>query len=687
MQPTTHENVLGFLAVGLSCRRPYDKDYRLFIDLLTGHLRSSLASVVLLVDEQRRGRSAAEEALYQQTQLLMKLQERARENELMDRRYKNLAERAPVGIFDFDLNGEILFCNTTWYELTQQSREQSAAMSWMNAVVEEDVPLVADKWWNLSRDLNPTSFEIRLKRPWRATDNADESARLDCTWVLAAAYPVMAEDGSFTGVTGTLTDISSQKWSVALQTQRVNDMIESKRQQENFVDMTSHEMRNPLNAMLLCAEDLYVTLDRLQSLETTKNLSAAPIIRNCIDSAETILYCGRHQKRIIDDILTLSKLDAKLLNITPIAVQPVAIVQDALKLFESELRAQDIEMTLSIESTYKELAVESVFMDPSRVVQILVNFIANAVKYTKGEKIRKMTVSLGASTEKPSTLGTNIKLVSSGRQYHDPTTSTEWGDGDPLYLHFGVHDTGPGLSAEEMEILFGRFAQNVPRTHAHYGGSGLGLFISQQLAELQAGEVGFSSRVNQGSSFIFYVKTRRHTSTTQSPKSGMATNDDDRKRKRHTTGIKSNGALHPKEGPASSQANVLIVEDNLVNQKVLCKQLQKMGYKISVANHGEEALSAIRKSKFWNGCENTGEALDIVLMDIEMPVMDGRVAIRRIRELQRAGSITGHIPVVAVTANARQEQIDGAMGHGFDEVVSKPYRITELVSQIERLVG
>jgi CheY-like chemotaxis protein len=106
-----------------------------------------------------------------------------------------------------------------------------------------------------------------------------------------------------------------------------------------------------------------------------------------------------------------------------------------------------------------------------------------------------------------------------------------------------------------------------------------------------------------------------------------------------------------------SPLNILIVEDNLVNQKVLAKQLQKIGCVVYLANHGGEAIDWLQSSKFWNGNESTGIELDVILMDVEMPIMDGLTSTRRIRELQRTRSIVKHVPVIAVTANAREEQI------------------------------
>jgi len=131
----------------------------------------------------------------------------------------------------------------------------------------------------------------------------------------------------------------------------------------------------------------------------------------------------------------------------------------------------------------------------------------------------------------------------------------------------------------------------------------------------------------------------------------------------------------------------LIVEDNLVNQKVLSTQLKKLGCTVYVAGHGGEALAFLQKTTYWRGQESTGFPLSIVLMDIEMPIMDGLTCARSIRRLQREGEIVGHVPIVAVSANARSEQIDEAKAAGMDDAISKPFRIPELMPKMERLVG
>jgi CheY-like chemotaxis protein len=123
------------------------------------------------------------------------------------------------------------------------------------------------------------------------------------------------------------------------------------------------------------------------------------------------------------------------------------------------------------------------------------------------------------------------------------------------------------------------------------------------------------------------------------------------------------------------------------NQKVLAKQLRNHGYRVSVTNHGLECLSFLESTTFWTANNNKGENLAIILMDWEMPVMDGLTCVRRIRELEREGKITAHVPVVAVTANARSQQRMAAEEAGMDDVVTKPYRVSEILGQVSGVLG
>jgi len=387
-------------------------------------------------------------------------------------------------------------------------------------------------------------------------------------------------------------------------------------------------------------------------------------------------------------------------------------------MFEGELESNDIAMEFRMEKSYLDLSIDWVKLDPSRLLQVLINLTTNAIKFTNGQARRTIVVSVGASIERPNENDSDVTYFPTRSKRSDWTTDeAEWGNGENVYLKFGVQDTGRGLDESEKTLLFQRFRQASPRTHVQYGGSGLGLFISRELTELQGGEIGVASESGIGSTFAFYIKARRaqdmpqdtpvSTSvnslrrTSSASTSGSITLESKKNSsgkavfRSNTTGKKRRSSAFLPSMPTIpsitaldySKVKVLIVEDNLVNQKVLQKQLKNVGFPTEVANHGGEALEILRKSKFWSGKEQEGEDLSVILMDLEMPIMDGLTCAKTIRELEVDGTIVRHVPIIAVTANARLEQIESAITSGMDDVVSKPFRIPELIPKIEELVS
>lgn len=220
-----------------------------------------------------------------------------------------------------------------------------------------------------------------------------------------------------------------------------------------------------------------------------------------------------------------------------------------------------------------------------------------------------------------------------------------------------------------------------PRTEVDYGGSGLGLFISKKLSELHGGGIGLASEPGRGSTFAFYVLVQRLIMP--NPLSNFDI-------KQHNE-VDRNAALlehrtiellvNPRPSPPVLTTDVpvavppptvalhrklaiLVVEDNLVNQRVLCKQLRNLGHIVHAANHGKEALSFLEKTRHWGANVDTGEPLDIILLDTEMPVMDGLTCARHIRDSERQGLVRGHVPIISVTANARSQQVEIARAAG-----------------------
>lgn len=237
------------------------------------------------------------------------------------------------------------------------------------------------------------------------------------------------------------------------------------------------------------------------------------LIRGSIDAAETVQLCATHMKGIVDDILTISKIDSNLLTITPSPIRPVKTLQQALKMFVGECGANNIELNTHIEPSIEALKVDVVMLDPSRLLQVLINLLTNSIKFTKAERERRIDVYVGASLVPPKTEEVpHFHYFPTKRGVVDVTASKEFGTGELIYLRFRVSDTGCGLDESEQKNLFTRFSQASPRTHVQYGGSGLGLFISRQLTELQGGEIGVASTAGVGSTFAFYLKGRREVS-------------------------------------------------------------------------------------------------------------------------------------------------------------------------------
>ncbi|OAA61551.1 ethylene receptor [Cordyceps fumosorosea ARSEF 2679] len=696
------ESVTDFLIIGVNPRRPYDDDYQLFIHLLARQLATSMASVVLFEEEIKRGQMAAKLAAEDRRELSMQLLLRTQEANESEHRFTRMAAYAPVGMFIADAAGKINYCNDMWWHISRCAREDMLEDVWMDLVHPEDKDALGRAWTTLVEEKVIVSQEFRFKTSEQEGDHTKDN------WVLMSAFPEQNADGHLKSIFGCITDISSQKWAERVQIERREEAVELKRQQENFIDITSHEMRNPLSAILQCADQI---ANNITAFNTRNIEHVEALLESCLDAANTINLCASHQKRIVDDILTLSKLDSNLLTVTPVAEQPVRVVRRTLKMFEAELAAHDIDFEFTVDDSFEKHGVKWTKLDPSRLRQVLINLMTNAIKFTQGRQNRHIKVVLSASRDISEVASESTYFPRNANQIGsamDIDSEDDWGTGDKINIHCTVEDTGPGLAEEELRILFQRFKQATPRTHVQYGGSGLGLFISRILTEMQGGQIGVTSTAGQGSKFSFYIQSRQCADASE-PFESLSCFSLSRQC-RLVAGPEAGGqaecATHgqlagggarkpPSSTPAggggssssSAQHDVLIVEDNIVNQKVLQRQLVNRGHTTFVANHGQEALETLRRSRFWRGRERDGVAISVVLLDLEMPVMDGVTCARRVRALERAGTITRHVPIIAVTAYARPEQIADAKAAGIDDVISKPFRIPELLPRIDELVS
>lgn len=648
--------------------------------------------------------------------------------DLQASRLRRMTELSPLGMFLISPEGVLREANDRFFEMTGLPKEAQYELSWMDIIVESSIKTMEDGWHRLANEHLPWSGELQL-HVRKATPTNLHGEAIDY-WVMFIAQPEIAADGSLRSVMGSITDISNTKWAQNLQDHQLREAEETRRQQNEFIDITSHEMRNPLSAILQCADDITTALAECQR---TGSNPKGDTIASCLESAQTISLCVQHQKSIVDDILTISKLDSNLLLITPVASQPEQILSRALKMFESELQAKDIEAKFGVHPSYRELAVDWVSLDPSRVLQVLINLLTNAIKFTAPSKTRRLTVAVGASKEPPVLDHIpGFRFAPPANAKASVSLAQDWVQGEPIYIRFKVQDTGCGLTSEEKQILFQRFKQASPRTHAQYGGSGLGLFISKRLAELHGGQIGVSSEAGKGSLFSFFVQARRcgppsdeeagrlspierHLGSDSSLQQQLSPQRQDIA----STGGQGASLVATKASKHFDprKTSILVVEDNMINQRVLASQLKKTGCTVYLANDGLEALAFLRTTRFAAatnhfpdnsdnnhnntnnttataadslvegvGTEKNGLPLDIVLMDLEMPNMDGLTCVREIRKLEASGEFIAHVPVIAVTANVRDQQVATARQSGMDDVLSKPFRIPDLLKKVEVLL-
>ncbi|KAH7088922.1 hypothetical protein FB567DRAFT_559506 [Paraphoma chrysanthemicola] len=640
--PSRH---FGYLVVGTNPYRPFDDTCEEFTKDLTRTVSSVLASAW-----------DAEDLRNKQEQLRNEL-------EFSDMKVRHLVEHASVGMAHAKADGQLVWANDKFYSLASSSLEMNDVMGYIqNVFLEEDQQKAREVWARIFHGEDHISAELRLKQTFTPPVGEPQPAH-----VQVLAFP-FKENGVIVSGMACFLDISRLKWAEAWQARLAEDARNAKRQQETFIDVVSHEMRNPLSAIVHCADGIALSVDDIMANQDIRSVPDAVIdvLRANSSAASIILDCCKHQKRIIDDILTLSRLESTFLSLKPTAVKPVEMVNSVLRMFGAELQSKAISTTVIAEPSIKALNVDYLQLDASRVTQIFINLLTNAIKFMKVVGDRKIEIRFGASLVHPRSKADvnpypeDIRWAPLGDKASDVTNDAEWGTGQIVYLTFSLIDNGIGMRMDQVEKIFERFRQASIMTHVTYGGSGLGLFISKELTERMAGEIGVMSTPDTGSMFVFYIKSRRAEPrpTTAAPSI-------------RPLPIRAISELKP------LKPRVLLVEDNIINQKLLRIHLARLHWEVEVANHGVEALEFLTKPD---------EKFDIVLMDMQMPVMDGLTCTREIRKLEKAGNLPGRLPIIAVTANVRQEQIEKALAAGADRVFRKPFKASDLVSLMRGLI-
>jgi len=453
---------------------------------------------------------------------------------------------------------------------------------------------------------------------------------------ISTKFPLRDSDGSIYALCGISTDISQRKHGEE-ELQRATRAAEAaSRSKSEFLANMSHEIRTPMNAVIGMAE---LALDTPLSREQRSYLTAVR------QSATDLMG-------VINDILDFSKIEAGKLEINAESFRLREMLDLCLNAFRFRAREKHLELALRVRADVPDVLVG----DVGRLRQILVNLVGNAIKFTeRGEVVVEVLCAGRRDAEAGS--GTL------SRQKPRSEMETQKPDGEAIELEFTVTDTGIGIPEDKQEAIFEAFTQADSSITRHFGGTGLGLAISTRLAGMMGGRIWVESEPARGSRFHF------------------------------TVALQTSSAAVPLSEPPPALAfplpativrrplRLLVAEDNPVNRGLITAVLRNLGHVVEVVGNGRQTLEALEPGGF-----------DAVLMDVQMPVLDGIETTREIRrresEPPAAGSGKGRrrLPIIALTAHAMKGDREQCLAAGMDDYLAKPVRRPDLLAVLDRLV-
>lgn len=366
----------------------------------------------------------------------------------------------------------------------------------------------------------------------------------------------------------------------------------------DFLAMMSHELRTPMNGVL----------GMLQLLETTE------MTEEQIEYAALASESTEHLLKVINDILDFSRIERAALELEHIPFNLAELITSCAQAFQHSAAQRGLSLELKIPDGMDSLQVQG---DPTRIRQILVNLIGNALKFTEQGSV---------------------------------TIEPQWQslDHELLWFTCSVRDSGIGISAQSLELMFNAFQQADSSISRRYGGTGLGLPIARTLAERMGGTLRAQSEEGRGSVFTLEIPLALY--------------------------LQSLPVLTPRAQSANAHGedrNVLLVEDNPVNQTVIEAMLRSLGYTVSIATDGAQAIRSAESLIF-----------DAILMDCRLPLIDGYEATRQIRQLPGCAEL----PIIALTANALQGDREACLDAGMNDYLAKPFKRTDLQQILQRWV-
>jgi signal transduction histidine kinase/AmiR/NasT family two-component response regulator len=508
------------------------------------------------------------------------------------------------------------YIETKSSELNKAKLEAEKISSYMNAVFEctPDAIVVTDLSGKMTLgnetakkllgnfiDQNISKF-INLKK---ASFDGSSAISAECELITASGpIPVTLTSGSLIqgsdlqGHVYTFHDVrDARNAQAALEEAKSDSAAKSQ-----FLANMSHEIRTPLNSVIGLSDYLIETSDFGENNQYLQQIRTS----------------GVALLAIVNDVLDISKIEAGELNLEKVAFEIKAPIMEVLDIFSHQAKSKNLYLVHEI----GESVGANFIGDPSRIRQIIMNFVSNALKFTKSG-------------------GIEIRI--------DPPLNCANG------FRISIVDTGMGISSSVMDKLFSPFKQGDDSTTRKFGGTGLGLSITKHLAELMGGMVGVESTEGKGSKFWAELPLEPTTIEKTEELSDLNIEFDE-------FGLNSIKQYRP--------ANILVAEDNPANQMVVKAMLGKLGHSVTIANNGVEAIQLFSLDGFY----------DIILMDFQMPEMGGIEACKEIRS-QNNGL---KIPIIAMTASALRHEVTAAKAAGMNDFLGKPVTMAELQRVVEK---